>query len=343
MYASWGKYAGKEVLLFRIKNEKGSYVELTNYGATLVSVVVPDKFNESGNVVLGFPSLDGYLSDECYLGSTVGRYANRIGNAKFTLNGVRVQLEQNDNHHNNHGGFSGFHSRVFEFEIHDTGITFTLSSSHGEGGFPGNVQLKVDYSWNADQELAISYEAITDQPTVLNFTNHAYFNLSALRESIFDHGLQIHSDRILETTNEYIPTGKILSAGKYSFLQPGMLRAKMDFSGDKIQGLNNYYVFENSKEKKGTDPDCILNDPKSGRVMEVFTTYPGVQLYTGDYLTSSFKSHLAEFYKPFDGLCLECQYYPDSPNHPNFPSTVVNPGEVYNEQILYRFRLMEKL
>lgn len=331
----WGKHEGKDVFLFRLQNGAGLDVELTNYGASLVSVVVPDKANVPGNVVLGFSSLDGYLEDTCYLGSTIGRYANRIGKARFTLNGVVYNLDQNDHDNNNHGGFRGFHSQVFDYTMHANGISFTLSSGDGEGGFPGNVQLTVHYSCNKDQELVIRYDAVTDKPTVLNFTNHAYFNLSGLRDNVLDHRLSIRGDFVLESTDAYIPTGRILPAGDQSFRQH-RVRERTSVLDGNTRGLNVYYILQ-EKKKNNQAPDCVLTDPVSGRVLEVFTTYPGVQLYTGDYLTSRFHTHHANRYKPFDGLCLECQYYPDSPNHAHFPSTILTPGSVYREEIVYRF------
>jgi aldose 1-epimerase len=332
---SWGSHAGKDVYLFRLVNAEGSYVELTNYGATLVSVVVPDTKGVKENVVLGFPLLEGYQCDQCYIGSTVGRFANRIGGAQFTLSGKAYTLDRNDYQNTNHGGYQGFHAQVFDYTLQDNGITFTLSSADGEGGFPGNVQLRVSYTWNDDQQLQIGYEATTDQTTVLNFTNHAYFNLSACRYTILDHRLQIDSSSILETTSSYIPTGAILPAGKYSFEDETRLGDKIVTNVDNRQGLNHYYIFRDNNQKDIIR--CRLSDPESGRVLEVYTSYPGVQVYSGDFLSSISQTHHANAYKPFEGICLECQYFPDSPNHAHFPSTVLNPGERYEQKIIYQF------
>lgn len=332
---AWGNHAGKDVYLFRFTNAHGAYIELANYGATLVSVVVPDAAGVKGNVVLGFPSLAGYLHDQCYIGSTVGRFANRIGGAQFTLLGKLYRLDQNDNGNSNHGGYHGFHAKVFDYTLLDNGIVFTLSSRDGEGGFPGNVELKVTYAWTDDQQLQISYEAITDRTTVLNFTNHAYFNLSACRYTIHDHRLAIGSSDILETTMQYIPTGKILPAGTYSFKNETRVGDKIIGAPGNMQGLNHYYIFRDHGQKESMR--CRLRDPGSGRMLEVYTTYPGVQVYSGDFLSSVSQAHHATAYKPFEGICLECQYFPDSPNHANFPSTVLNPGERYHEKIIYQF------
>jgi aldose 1-epimerase len=295
---------------------------------------VPDKAGTIQNVVLGFPSLEGYLNDTCYIGSTIGRYANRIGGARFVLNDKVYELEKNDNGNNNHGGNCGFHRRVFDFTIHEDGVSFTLSSKDGEGGFPGQVELKVTYRWNERQELEIRYTASTDRPTVLNFTNHAYFNLSGLSRDVFEHWLSIRSQQVLEATDQYIPTGVVLPAKEKSF-QNTLIQDRISKVDGKIRGLNTYYILE--PEKKEQDPACVLTEPLSGRLLEVFTTYPGVQLYTGDFLASHSRNHHSDSYKPFDGLCLECQYYPDSPNHSHFPDTVLNPGEIYHEKITYRF------
>ncbi len=334
-YKTWGNHAGKDVYLFRLTNAQGAYIELTNYGATLVSVVVPDAKGVHENVVLGFPSLEGYLHDLCYIGSTVGRFANRIGNAQFILKGKVYTLDPNDGHHANHGGYHGFHAQVFEYAIHDRGIIFTIFSADNEGGFPGNVQLKVTYSWNDDQQLQIDYEATTDQTTVLNFTNHAYFNLSACKRTILDHRLQIDSAAVLETTRQYIPTGKILPAGKYSFEKETGLSDKIIVKADDIQGLNHYYIFKDRNQRDTVV--CSLTDPESGRSLKVYTSYPGVQIYSGDFLTSVSQTNHATSYQPLEGVCLECQYFPDSPNHPDFPSTILNPDERYEERIIYRF------
>lgn len=334
-YITWGNHAGKDVYLFRLTNARGTYIELTNYGATLVSAGVPDAKGVIENVVLGFPSLEGYLRDRCYIGRTVGRFANRIGNARFILNGKAYTLDQNDGQNTNHGGYHGIHAQVFDYAIHDRGITFTLFSADQEGGFPGNVQLKVTYTWNDDQQLQINYRATTDQTTVLNFTNHAYFNLSACKRTILDHRLQIDSSAVLETTSQYIPTGEILPAGKYSFEKETRLGDKISAEAGYLQGLNHYYIFR-ERYRKDTVV-CTLSDPESGRWLEVYTSYPGVQVYSGDFLASVSQTNHAAAYKPLEGVCLECQYFPDSPNHAHFPSTILNPGEHYEESIIYRF------
>lgn len=310
MITQWGRFKGNDVMLFRITNNNGSYVELTNYAATLVSVFVPDKFNKLDNVVLSYPDLEGYLNDKCYIGSTVGRFANRIDKAQFVLDGTTYQLDKNDGNNTNHGGLAGFHARVFDYTTFGSKLTFTLLSKDGDGGYPGDLILNVDYEWNDNNELSICYTASTNKKTVANFTNHAYFNLGARGKDIFDHQLSIDSNKVLETTSEHIPTGKIIPV-----------------DGTRLKpGINTYYLFNKENAL------CRLSDINSGRVLEVATSYPGVQVYTGDFLIP---------HKPCEGVCLECQYFPDSPNHAHFPSTVLEPGKIYNEYIVYKFSVNE--
>lgn len=331
----WGKYQGKEIFLFRITDRKGAYVELTNYGASVVSVVVPDKHDSFGNVVLGFPMLQGYLDDECYLGSTVGRYANRIANGKFRLNGVDYQIETNDGLHSNHSGSSGFNAKVFEEEIKENEISFSFLSEDGDGGFPGNLRVVVSYSW-IDMELRIKYTAETDQNTIVNITNHSYFNLTAGQENIFRHELTIHANEYLPMNADYIPTGEILNDEAMIFSKTS-IGSKLQ-TGHVFKGLNTCYALKQA-DKSARDPVAELYDPVSGRSLEVFTSYPGLLCYTGDYLSSTTPGHYSAAYKPFEGLCLECQYFPDSPNHLNFPSSVLEAGKLYHESISYKFNV----
>lgn len=328
----WGYADGKQACIFTLANASGAFVKLTNYGATLVSAWVPDREGVLGNVVLGYSKLEDYLPDKNYLGATIGRYANRIGWATFILDGISYSLDNNDNGNSNHGGNNGFNTKVFGYEVQEDGVRFSLLSHDGEGGFPGNLRLTVTYQWTEANELLISYHAVTDRPTPVNITNHAYFNLSAEKASIFDHQLRVLSDQVIEAASDHVPTGFIKPAGDLNFHQ-NKISEKLTHTDDGIMGLNVCYVLN----KHGEDDSlaCILSDPDSGRSLEVRTSYPGLILYTGDYLTGP--THL-----PFYGLCLECQFFPDSPNHPAFPSTVLRPGEVYNHSILFKFSSPQK-
>ena len=328
-----GKLNGKEIELFRITNSLGNYVELMNYGATLISVVVPNREGKPENVVLGFPDFEGYLHDDCYIGSTIGRYANRIGYASFRIGEKQFRLDKNDSRHSNHGGFSGFNSKIFEPEIQNDGICFHLKSKDGEGGFPGNLKFSVLYKWNDRHELRIHYQAISDQNTVVNFTNHAYFNLSGLQENGLTQELTIVASTLVDCTSEYISTGAVIPTESLAFNQQ-KIRDKINWEKKGLKGVNSYYIFD----RLGiTEPVCLLYNEKSGRQLEIFTTYPGVQLYTGDFLSSKRVGNHGTFYQPFDGICLECQFYPDSPNHQHFPSTLLKAGDKYSEEIIYRF------
>jgi len=321
---------GKAVFEFRLTNSSGNYVELTNYGAIVKSIVVPDKNGHRANVVLGYPTFKGYFYDKCYMGVTVGPFANRIAGAQFTLDGQTYHLDKNDGPgNNNHSGSAGFHDNVFDFTADDNAVTFTLHSPDSAGGFPGNLEARVVYRWTEDNALIITFYATTDAPTPVNFTNHAYFNLNGCTETIHKHRLAIKASEMLESTPDYIPTGNIVSVAEQGFDNKRM--------ADVMQGggLNNYYIFD--KDIAVNEPVCMLYDDASGRVMATYTTYPGVQLYTGDYLGGDCTGAHGTLYKPFDGLCLECQYYPDSPNHLHFPDTILRPGTTYNHSITYKF------
>ncbi|MFC7525070.1 aldose epimerase family protein [Parapedobacter sp. GCM10030251] len=318
----WGTHENHDVFRYRMKNSTGAYVELTNFGASIVGIVVPDRHGHLGNVVLGFPEIKGYIDDRCYLGTTIGRYANRIAFAGFDLDGHRYNLKPNDGPHTNHGGIAGFHKRIFDVKTEGDAVSFQLTSTDGDGGFPGNLRLTVAYRWSEANELQIQYEATCDKKTILNVTNHAYFNLSGSKTDIVDHRLQVRASHVLETTAEYIPTGVLTPCSNPSF--------------SAIKGLNHCYVLHDAAQNR-LRKAALLRDTESGRTLEVYTTYPGLVVYSGDFLSGNVPGYAGIPYRPFDGVCLECQYFPDSPNHPNFPSTVLDIGAVYNEQILYKF------
>ena len=332
VYEPFGVCDGKEIFKFKLINVHENSVELLNYGAVVKSIVVPDKNGNKENVVLGFPSLEGYLKDTSYIGATVGRFANRINNAEFSIENKTFHLDKNDGKNNNHSGSAGFNTKIFDFSVNEDSVVFTLESKNEEGGFPGNVSTKIIYKWTDKNELKIEFLAVADEPTPLNFTNHSYFNLSACAEKIHHHKLNIQSTKILESTPNYIPTGKIIPADDYLFFNYKLTDVMQN------NGLNIYYVFDRNAANENAV--CELFEEKSGRLMRVYTSYPGVQLYTGDYLNSTIIGEHSKKYKPFDGLCLECQYYPDSPNHANFPNTIFEAGQVYNETITYAFDIM---
>lgn len=330
----WGVHKDQEIYLFKIENAAGAYIELTNYGATIVSAYVPDRHQELGNVILGFPTLQAYLDDNCYLGATIGRFANRIAKASFVLDEKVYALGNNDNGNSNHGGYHGFNTEVFSFKTEEDVLSFELLSADGDGGFPGNLKLKVSYRWTDDFELLIDYTAVTDQKTVANFTNHAYFNLSGKEEKILDHQLTVYSELVVAAGTDHIPTGLIVPADDLSF-KGNTIREKLIQTKQEEYGLNTCYFLD--QKEPALIPAALLYEEGSGRTMEVLTSYPGLLLYTAGYLNSKHSGNYSRTYEPFDGLCLECQYLPDSPNHAHFPSSVLIPGEVFSQHITFRF------
>jgi aldose 1-epimerase len=331
---SWGFYKGEELFLFKLMNKNGAYAEITNYGAAIVAVVVPDKLQRFENVVIGFPGPDGYVNDTCYIGSTIGRYANRISNARFALGAKTYYLENNDGAHTNHGGYSGFNYRVFKSSVQNNELTMTLHSEDGEGGYPGNFYLTVTYTWNDNNELLINYDGASDKTTIANITNHSYFNLSAFKNKIGGHWLTINSARVLELRDDYTPTGIIIPAGENTFLN-NIINDKFKVRNGRTTGLNLYYILD--RHNGELNYAATLTDETSGRTLEVHTTYPGIFLYTGDHLSSTYLNHNGQLCEPFDGLCLECQHYPDSINHHKFPQATLQECLRYNQSILFKF------
>lgn len=335
----WAEYNGEKIYIFSFKNKHNSYVEVLNYGAIVKSIVVPDKDNNLSNVVLNYPDFISYKQDPFFVGATIGRFANRIGNASYTFDNQVVLLSKNDGPHQNHGGKKGFHDKIFDYYISGDTLVLSVSSPSGEGGYPGHVQFIVRYKWSKNDQLSIKYEATTTQITPLNFTNHSYFNLSGTSACVWDHVLKINADKVLETSSDFIPTGEILPADLI-YANSGKSLGEILIKGHVPQGLNHYFIAQSSAEKswKSSAIGTLLH-PKSGRCLEVYTSYPGVQIYTGDYLDT--KHDGLSIHKPFQGVCLECQYYPDSPNHKNFPTTFIGPREHYHQQIIYSFKLMK--
>jgi len=335
----WGTYENRDVYLFTIKNSSGAYVQLSNFGATWVAAVVSNLYGVLENVVLGYPDLLSYIEDTAYMGATIGRFANRIGGARFMLEGITYTIADNDHGNSNHGGPDGFHKKVFDHEISGDRLIFRLISPDGEGGYPGNLEFKVIYQWTDACELLVDYEAVSDKTTLANFTNHAYFNLSGRSDRVFDHSLIVYSEQLLEVGEDYIPTGKILPVGDLAF-RGGPIGKKIVIGDDGIKGLNICYVLKkrSDAEQPGEiKPAARLAHAATGRVLEVRTSYPGMILYTGDYLNSMHDGHSGVRYRSFDGLCLECQYYPDSPNHAHFPEATLVAGDTCRQHIAFRF------
>src|SRR5690606_25051131 len=274
----WAEYNGEKIYIFSYKNKHNSYVEILNYGAIVKSIVVPDKDNNLSNVVLNYPDFISYKQDPFFVGATIGRFANRIGNASYTFDNQVVLLSKNDGPHQNHGGKEGFHDKIFDYYISGDTLILSVSSPSGEGGYPGHVQFIVRYKWSKNDQLSIKYEATTTQITPLNFTNHSYFNLSGVNSSIWKHVLEINADQVLETTADFIPTGEIRPA-KSVYSSNGKSLGESLIKDNVTQGLNHYFIFKGSTKKPWkTSAIGKLFDPESGRCLEVFTSYPGVQV-----------------------------------------------------------------
>lgn len=330
---------GREVDVYTLTNSNGLKARITNYGAILVSLEAPDRDGKFADVTLGFDSLDGYLGKHPYFGAVVGRYANRIGNAKFTLNGVEYQLAANNGDNHLHGGIKGFDKVIWkldELKKEDRSAIVKLSyiSEDGEEGYPGNLACSVTYALTEDNELQISYEADTDKPTVLNLTNHAYFNLAGQgKGDVLDHELMIDADKYTVVDEELIPTGE----------NRAVKGTPMDFSiaasiGSRIDQVDGGYDHNYVLNSGGSLAlGARVYEPTSGRVMEVYTTEPGVQFYTGNFLDGTVTGKDGKVYEKHHGFCLETQHFPDSPNKPDFPSVVLKPGQKYSTATVFKF------
>ena len=324
----------REVLLFRLKNSYGAYIEVTNYGATLVSAVIPDHRGELQNRILGYKNPEAYFTDPYYLGTTVGRVANRISNAKFTVGGKTYHLDKNDGKNSNHGGFSGLNKKIFDHEVLEDRVIFSTLSRDGEGGYPGNLDVRVSYSFTDNNEVMIDYEVKSDKLTPVSLTNHTYFNLSGKQSNATDHFLKVFAEERLEFDENFIPTGKILplngSLDGFDFRKFQQISNNMLLKNEKnIKGFNTYFI---SKESPTSDlkKTAELKEESSGVLLEVKTTMPGVQFYTGDYLGDDFL--------PFGGVCLEAQYFTDFVNRRNFIGSFIEKGRMWKEQIIYHFK-----
>ncbi len=338
----FGTIADKDVDFFILKNKSAIEAKVISYGAALVGLEVPDKNGSFADIILGYDDLNSYINDTCYHGSTVGRVANRIANAKFTLDGIEYKLAANNGPNHLHGGKTGFNKVIWNaqpFEEKECcGVVFKYRSPDGEQGYPGNLDVTVTYTLTDDNEIKIDYNAVTDKKTVVNLTNHSYFNLAGHNSGdIYSHKIQINSESITESDAFLIPTGKIIPVKDtpYDFteLKPmGRDIDKLDMGYDINYILNKALPMELSFAAK-------VYDPQSGRVMEILTSEPAIQFYTGNFLNGSTGKDDAS-YKKHNAFCLETQHYPDSPNHPEFPSVVLIPGEVYRHLTVHKFSVL---
>jgi len=334
---NWGTVDGKSVYLYTLVNDKGDTVTITNYGGTVTSFVTPDKNGKYSSVIIGFDSLAPYLQHPPYFGALIGRYGNRIGDAKFSLDGTVYHLAANDGKNTLHGGIKGFDKVIWDATIpNDTVPSLTLKylSKDGEEGFPGNLNVTVTYTLTNDDGLKIEYDAETDKPTPVNLTNHSYFNLSGdVSNSILGETLMIDADSITPVDSTLIPTGKITAVKGTPFDFTSPKKIGKDFA-DVKGGYDHNFVLN----RKGSSLEKVasLSDSISGRTMDVYTTQPGLQFYTGNFLDGTFKNRGNQPITLHSALAMETQHFPDSPNKPNFPSTTLKPGEKYHEVTVYK-------
>jgi len=330
--------------LYTLKNTTDMIVKITNQGAKIVQILVPDKSGQLGDVVLGYETVDQYVAGRASYGAIIGRYANRIAKGRFTLNGLEYQLPVNNGPNHLHGG-RGSHFRVWDAkQIDDRSVRLTYVFKDGEEGYPGNTTLTVVYTVTDDQELKIAYEAVTDKPTVINFTNHAFFNLAGEgKGDILGHELTINADRFTPIDATSIPSGELrpVKGTPMDFTRPARIGARINDTDEQLKfgtGYDHNYVLN----KRATELSFAarLSDPVSGRVMEVYTTEPGMQLYTGNFLTGKAPNDVGKGGKAYpirSAVCLETQHFPDSPNKPSFPTTVLNPGQWFTSTTIYKF------
>ena len=335
--ATWGDIDGKEVFLYTLTNSKGVQVKISTYGGTVTSWTAPDKHDKVSNIVLGFDSLSGYLAKPPYFGALIGRYGNRIAKGKFKIDTTQYTLATNNGANHLHGGNKGFDKVLWDANtISDTVATLLLSytSKDGEEGYPGNLKVSVRYILTDDDELKIEYNATTDKPTPVNLTNHSYFNLTGNAvNTILDHILMIAADNYTPVDSTLIPTGEIKSVKGTAFDFTSPKKIGRDIAA--VQGGYDHNFVLNKKDTS-LQKVAVVSDSISGRSLEVYTTQPGIQFYTGNFLDGTFKTREGNPINKNAALCLETQHFPDSPNEPAFPTTILQPGQNYHSLTVYK-------
>ncbi len=335
---------GTPVDIYTMTNAKGMEIRATNYGGIVVSLRVPDKKGNLDDIALGFDDLKGYLASSPYFGAIIGRYGNRIANGKFTLDGKEYTLAKNNGPNTLHGGLKGFDKVVWNaepFQNHDgVGIILTYTSKDGEEGFPGNLKAKVTYTLTDNNEWIIDYDASTDKATPINLTQHTYFNLAGEgKGDVLAHILKLNASRFTPVNQTLIPTGEFrpVKGTPMDFTQPTPIGGRINADDEQLRfgrGYDHNFVVDG----KGSDPVLAarVKEPASGRVLEVFTTEPGVQFYSGNFLDGTITGKNGHVYKQRYAFCLETQHFPDSPNHPEFPTTILHPGQTYHSRTIYK-------
>jgi aldose 1-epimerase len=332
---------GTAVKSWTIANASGASLQLITYGAAIVSLKVPDRDGALGDVVLGFDNLNGYLRRNPFFGAIVGRYGNRIAGAKFTLDGTEYRITANDRQNTLHGGRRGFDKVIWNAaKIDEQTVEFSYLSKDGEEGFPGNLNVRVRYTFNDANEMKIEYTATTDKPTVVNLTNHAYYNLAGAGSGdILDHELMINADRYTPGDAGLIPTGELapVEGTPFDFRQPHKIGLHIDDDNAQLRAGGGYdHNFVLNRTGDGLQTAAVVHDPKTGRVLTIQTTEPGLQFYSGNGLGNITGKNGATYARR-GAFCVEPQHFPDSPNHLDFPSTALKPGETLHSTSVYQF------
>jgi aldose 1-epimerase len=346
--APFGKTAdGKAVTIYTLTNANGLELRAMTYGAIITSLKTPDRAGAMQDIVLGFGSLDGYLKGSPYFGAVVGRYGNRIANGQFTLDGRTYRLAKNNGPNHLHGGVKGFDKALWDAapSTTDAAVTFSRTSADGEEGYPGNVKAQVTYTLTDRNALVVDYHATTDRATPINLTQHTYFNLAGEGSGdILEHQLTIDADRFTPVDATLIPTGQLapVEGTPFDFRKPTAIGARIAASHEQLtngKGYDHNWVLNTAGQ--GIHPAARVVEPKSGRTLDVATTEPGLQFYTGNFLDGTITGKAGRVYKLRGGLCLETQHFPDSPNQPAFPSTILRPGQVYSSKTVFTFGVMK--
>ncbi len=337
---------GDTVYRFVLANTKGFEAVVISYGAALVSLRAPDRNGKSADIVLGYDSLDGYEQDKAFFGATIGRYGNRIAGGQFTLDGTVFHLPKNDGPNSLHGGSRGFNKRIWSGVDRSRAdaqvLELTYTSQDGEEGYPGTLKVQVTYTLPEEtNELRIDYSATTDKDTVVNLTNHSYFNLSGVAsQEILEHQLLLRALEFTPVDSTLIPTGELraVCCGPFDFTKATAIGARINQGDEQLKfgkGYDHNWVLERTN-KGGLQVAAVVFEPTSGRVLEVLTTEPGIQFYSGNFLDGTVRGKGGQLYGQRTGFCLETQHFPDSPNHASFPSTVLRPGQVYRTTTVFR-------
>ena len=335
---------GTPVDLFTLTNAHGIEVRAITYGGAIASIRTPDRSGRFDDIVLGFDRLEDYVQRSPYFGAIIGRYGNRIARGRFTLDGHQYTLATNDGPNHLHGGVKGFDKVVWDAEPFEKsigqGVVFTHISPDGDQGYPGRLSVRVTYTLTANDQLEIGYEATTDKPTPINLTNHSYFNLSGGGRDILGHVLTINADRYTPIDATFIPTGELapVAGTPFDFRKPTAIGARIGEQNEQLahgKGYDHNWVLNGSGP--GLHPAAHVVEPATGRTLDVATTEPGLQFYSGNFLDGALKGVDGHVYGHRSGFCLETQHFPDSPNHANFPSTILRPGETYRSKTVLTF------